>query len=102
MRRSVPTHVVLADDQHLDGLIERNSSFRRIVRVTGWINRFISNTLPPKSAVRSKYIQTDEYNAAEITLVRHVQKSAYRDEVCALTDNREIPVKSHLRKPHSE
>ena len=87
MRRSVCTHVVLAENQTLDGLIERNSSFRRIVLATAWINRFISNTLRPKPAVRSEYIQTDEYKAAELTLVRHVQKSAYRDEVCALTDN---------------
>lgn len=78
-------------------LLPQSSSAHRLIRVTAWIIRFVSNI--KKNATRAHGpLTAEEYVTAEVYSIRDEQKEHFAEEVSCLTEGAEvaIPKKSKL------
>jgi hypothetical protein len=78
--------------------VDSFSDYTRLVRVIGWIRRFITNCCPKlRDAVLSNSCLTiDEYLNAERTLLLTSQQSQFPEEILSLRCQNELPRQSPL------
>ena len=69
-----------------------------LVRVTGWINRFLANVKKPQNDRESGELNPRELNQAEEQIIRAAQQKCFPDEIRALENNKPLPSKSTLLK----
>lgn len=76
-------------------LVERFSNYLRIVRTTGWILRFIHNLRHSGQKITGE-LTVDEFNLAELHLIRRSQIESFPSEINSLTIGRSVPKTSKL------
>ena len=69
-----------------------------LVRVNGWINRFLANVRKPQNDRESGELNPSELKQAEEQIIKTAQQDCFHDEVRALEDNKPLPSKSRLLK----
>ena len=69
-----------------------------LVRVTGWINRFLANITRPQSDRESGELNPRELKQAEEQIIKTAQQECFPDEIRALEDDKPLPSKSTLLK----
>ena len=69
-----------------------------LVRVTGWINRFLANITRPQSDRESGELNPRELKKAEEQIIKTAQQECFPDEIRALEDDKPLPSKSTLLK----
>lgn len=93
LKKNVVTLVTASVDFNL---INRFSSFTRLIRVTAYILRFSHNASSKNSSKLSGYLTTSEINQATNCLIKMIQREAFKNEYHALLNKRDIPKKSQL------
>lgn len=89
---AVVTQVVSIEGISLD---ERYSSWRKLMRVTAWVRRYVHN-LRPKLAKRCGDLSADEELDAEEYWVKASQKMDFPDEIKSISNNHQ-PTTSRLK-----
>ena len=69
-----------------------------LVRVTGWINRFLANIIGPQSDRESGELNRRELKQAEEQIIKTALQEGFPDEIRALEDDKPLPSKSTLLK----
>ena len=59
-----------------------------LVRVTGWINRFLANVKKPQSDRESGELNPRELKQAEEEIIKTAQQECFPDEIRAIKDNK--------------
>lgn len=77
-------------------LLDRYSSYDKLVNVTGFTLRFIHNCRNPNSRKLDKSLSVIERRNAVTLLIRKVQESSFEEEIDALKAN--LKIKSALKK----
>lgn len=99
---AIATRTEHADEDN--NILNRFSSYTRLLRVTAWCRRWLRNrhiTTPP-DAVNSRQgtqppaLTVAEINEAERCWIRKVQRVAYAEEIELVADKRGVPSKSSL------
>jgi len=68
-----------------------------LVRVVGWMKRFINNArTKPDDRNRSNELTVEELKAAELHLIKSAQQECFYDEIEALTNHKPLPKKSSI------
>ena len=67
-----------------------------LVRVTGWINRFLANVKKPQSDRESGELNPRELKQAEEQIIKTAQQECFPDEIRALEDNKPLHCKGTL------
>ena len=62
-----------------------------LVRLTGWINRFLANVKKPQNDRESGELNPRELNQAEEQIIRAAQQKCFPDEIRALENNKPLP-----------
>ncbi|CAK1589887.1 unnamed protein product [Parnassius mnemosyne] len=78
----------------LPQLIEKQSSFTRLVRILAWILRVKKD----KTKQRQPYLTISELQTATNLLIKHVQSAEFKDDINNITQNKQVPKKSPLSK----
>ncbi|XP_062533926.1 uncharacterized protein LOC134202938, partial [Armigeres subalbatus] len=92
---SVQSFVVITSEV-VDQLIHRYSSFSKLVRITAWIIRFITNCQRSNEAHQCGPLTVTEQEAAKVILIRYTQQMEYPAEIQALEQQRPLPKNSKL------
>ena len=69
-----------------------------LVRVNGWINRFLANVRKPQNDREIGELNPSELKQAEEQIIKTAQRDCFQDEIRALEDNKPLPRKSTLLK----
>lgn len=77
-------------------LIYRYSDWRRLVRATAWLAKFIKYIRSKVPEELSRHLSVSDLKQAEVIILRRVQLEVFRDEIDALEKGLEIPRKSKL------
>ena len=67
-----------------------------LVRVTGWINRFLANITKLQSDRESGELNPRELKQAEEQIIKTAQQECFPDEIRTLEDDKPLPSKSTL------
>ena len=76
--------------------ISRFSSYAKLLRITAFIIRAMSNRRVPSTDRKSGPYTSCELKVAELRLVRWVQMDSFGHEYALLTEKKELSVKNHL------
>ena len=95
-RRPLFVGVTLVEVEEVD--FEKISSWRRLLRVTAWVVRFIHNFLNKNHRRLDETLSLDELNEAEQLVYRDIQHSAFQAEIRSLQDGKALPASNSLSK----
>ena len=79
---------------------KRYSKLIRLIRVTGWVFRFIDNCRSKKEDRLSTELTVEELNDSETSIIRSMQKEHFRNEIEAIKNKQEISKSSQLLTYH--
>jgi len=95
-RPAKPTTLHSFPDESMDELlINKISSWTRLIRVTSYCYRFI-HRLRLQHRPYSEYLTSTELQAARNQLLRHIQRKAFQREYTQLENGRQLHAKSQL------
>lgn len=98
LKRKVICAMVMEQDANvLSNLIERISSFYKVVRIIGWSIRFATRVRSNREQPSSLSLSLEEIDYAERLLVQHLQSLQFAEELVRLRSNQMIPRGSKLR-----
>lgn len=75
---------------------DRFSKFHRMIRVVGYILRFIFNCKQARNARQSGFLSNDEINESTQTLIRASQRDSFADDLQCLKQSRPVHRKSKI------
>ena len=78
----------------------RFSKFNRLVRVTGWVLRFINNCRSKRDERIKTDLSVEEINDSELSVIRSMQERAFQSEFEALRKNKNLSNSSQLVSYH--
>ncbi|XP_047985026.1 uncharacterized protein LOC125225360 [Leguminivora glycinivorella] len=81
------------EDNLIDQLINKYSSFSKLIHVLAWVRRFISKKQDRKS---SNYLHLSELREASTLIIKRVQKTEFQEEYQELKKSRPISTKSNI------
>jgi hypothetical protein len=76
-------------------LLEKISSLRKLLRITGWIRRFIHNYLHPTYPTIGP-LTADELQQAKLCWIRRVQQQEFGLEIQTIRSGKELPSKNRI------
>lgn len=88
--------VTKSSDPEVDTLLDKYSSFDKLITVTCWALRFLHNIRNKDKRINSKYLLASERRQAILTWVGIVQKENFSTEIEQL--NKGLQLKGHLRR----
>ena len=94
--KRVVTAVQLLPEPFEKTIINKYSSFSKIVNVTAWVLRFINNLKSRNDANLNKVLSFSEFHNATRHIIFYVQSQSFSDELIALKGNK--PITTALKK----
>lgn len=94
--RKTAVHAVQISPE--EGILERFSTFTRLIRVTAYCFRFFRAV--KGEPFNESFLTSAELQASQLTWIRAVQKQAFSDEMTTLKAGRALPARSPLRGLH--
>ncbi|XP_068697224.1 uncharacterized protein [Montipora foliosa] len=67
-----------------------------LVRVRGWVKRFINNCKVPNEHRIKEELISNELTLTELQIIQEAQREEYREEIIALIARKELCTRSHL------
>ncbi|XP_062703649.1 uncharacterized protein LOC134286095 [Aedes albopictus] len=92
--------MVVADSQQPHLLLDRYSSYWKLLRITAYVLKFIRRCQHRRSPPTSSSLSVAELQEAKYTLVRCVQRKPFAAEIKALANHRPIQAHSSLKLLH--
>lgn len=86
------------ENDTLQNIIVKISSWNRLQRIVAYCLRFLSNCQTPQLNRNVSGISLNEIQKARLTILKHVQQQAFADEIHHLTSSKNLPTKSPLIK----
>jgi len=93
-------NVHIACLQPPQGITQRFSKLKRLIRVIGYCKRFISNCRNPKANMKSTILSTQDLDQALTCCVKMVQQISYVQEMRNLIEQQEVAASSSLKTLH--
>lgn len=89
--------IQIPENTLLDRLIEKYSSFNKLVRVLAFVSRFINLRLKRYSQVPGKLLRTSELETAEKIIFKHMQHKEFNDDIQCLKLKKPLSPTSRLK-----
>lgn len=89
--KNVNSIIYKIKDNFIQELINKHSSFTRLVRIIAWVRRFAS-----RARITLPYLTTDELKGAKLQLIIHLQKMYFSEEILQLQKDEKVHSKSSL------
>lgn len=87
---------VIIEEGVFGELMNRVSTFGRVVRVVGWIVRYLNKRFQ-RNTVTERYLTIPELRNAELLIVRHLQRIQFFEEIARLQSGKLVRTTSVLK-----
>jgi len=88
--------MLTTDESSLEDLIQRHSSWHKLLRTTSYVLRFIKHARKEKTTHKTLAVTLEEMNVACEVMIKHVQRTQYSQEISALTFVQQVKVHSKI------
>lgn len=103
-KRSKISYAATPEPTFMDQLTSKFSNYDRLLRVIAYCLRFIQNCrqtpISNKRNSNTIYVTTEETKAAELIVIREVQRETFSEEWKQLEKSKQVSIKSRLRWFH--
>ncbi|KAK8406227.1 hypothetical protein O3P69_007148 [Scylla paramamosain] len=88
VKKEVTTLTLMVQESHEQGVMEKllrqYSSWYGLQRAVAWVCRFTTWIMKGRPSLQSSQLQDTELQAAQMAIIRHVQRKRFRDAIQAL------------------
>lgn len=85
-------------DNIVNCLINKYSSFNKLVRVLAWVRRFIFKSSRNQYVKQETYLTVPEIRQAKLFLIKQVQEQYFEEEIINLKEEKEVSNRSKILK----